>query len=69
MTDAEDTPDAPAKPQPPKPTQVLAVLVRREGRVRISARDVAELHPRAKIDVRMDDQGNAILTYREPADE
>ncbi len=69
MTDAEDTPDAPAKPQPPKPTQVLVVLVRREGRVRISARDVAELHPRAKLDVRMLENGDCCLTYREPADE
>lgn len=69
MTDVDDAPDEQSKRQPPKPHLVLAVLVRREGRVRISARDIAALHPRAKIDMRMDDQGNAILTYREPPDE
>ena len=50
------------RPQPPEPRHLLAALVRREGRVRLTARELGDART-GKLGVSMTEGGDLVVTW------
>lgn len=50
------------RPQPPEPRHLLAALVRREGRVRLTARELGDAR-RGKLGVAVTEAGDLVVTW------
>lgn len=51
-------------PKVPPPQNVVAALVRREGRIRVTPRELAEAS-RGRLDAKVDEDGTVMLQWRE----